>query len=519
MADTPIPDPALVVLVGAAGSGKSTWAAGSFREVEVVSSDHLRSVVGSGPADLDATGDAFDLLDRIVAARAGRRLTTVVDTLGLDTDRRRGLLELARRNDLFAAVVVVDTPAAECRRRNAGRDRPVPAPALRSQVRRVGQVQQVVADEGWDLVLPVDGTASVETAAATTTAPVDVGQRSAMAAATTASPAVRSAAAGTTRSAAAGSPPAMSGLRGVVLQVSRFPWGDDPGAWLGAIAQAAEDVGFAGIALMDHLIQVPQVGRAWDPMPDPLVTLGALATSTTRLMLGTLVSPVTLRPPGVLAKSMATLDVLSDGRAFCGVGAGWFGREHAGFDIGFPPIGDRHAALVRGIEVMRALWAPGTKPYTGETVDLPETTSYPRPVADIPIVVGGAGNRTLAIAARWGDACNIRTDRLDDALTVLARHCAAVGREVGSDVAVTVLDLPVVGTDREDVATRVERLRGRTDAARFRATRAVGTIDHHVARYAELATHGVTTVFLAAPDLDGPADVERLAGLARVDLA
>ncbi len=490
-APAPMPDPALVVLVGAAGSGKSTWAARHYRDVEVVASDHLRSLVGSGVADLDATDDAFDLLDRIVAARVGRHLTTVVDTLGLDTDRRRGLLELARRHDVFAAVVVLDTPADVCRRRNADRDRPVPAPALRSQLQRLQDVRGVLAAEGWDRVLTVAGTTPVDDApAASAVATPDPGTATARA-----------------------------GLGGVVLQVSRFPWGDDPLEWLVGIARAAEDAGFAGLALMDHLVQVPQVGRAWEPIPEPLVTLGALATATTRLLLGTLVSPVTLRAPGVLAKAMATLDVLSGGRAFCGVGAGWFAREHAGFDLPFPPIRARQDALERGIEVMRALWAPGTKAWDGTLVQLPETTSYPRPIADIPVVVGGAGARTLAIAARSGDACNVRTAVLDDALPVLARHCAEAGREVGTDVAVTVLDVPIVGTDRDDVARRIERLRGRTPAATFRRSRDVGTVAQHRARYAELAHRGVSTVFLAASDLDGPADVQRLAGLATVDLA
>jgi alkanesulfonate monooxygenase SsuD/methylene tetrahydromethanopterin reductase-like flavin-dependent oxidoreductase (luciferase family) len=108
----------------------------------------------------------------------------------------------------------------------------------------------------------------------------------------------------------------------LVLQVSRFPWGDDPAAWLTSVAAAAADAGLDGIALMDHLIQIPQVGRAWEPIPEPWVTLGMLAGVTTGLRLGTLVSPVTFRPAGVLAKAVATLDVLSGGRAFCGLGAG-----------------------------------------------------------------------------------------------------------------------------------------------------------------------------------------------------
>ena len=140
-----IPDPALVVLVGASGSGKSTWAAQHYRAQEVVSSDALRGVVGSGPHDLDASGDAFALLETVVSARLGRRLTTVVDTLGFDVARRRGWLSRARDAGMPAVAVVLETPEEECRRRNARRDRPVPAPALAGQLRRARAAADEVA--------------------------------------------------------------------------------------------------------------------------------------------------------------------------------------------------------------------------------------------------------------------------------------------------------------------------------------------------------------------------------------
>ncbi len=148
-----LPDPAVVVLAGAAGSGKSTWAADRFRAPEIVSSDALRAVVGSGPADLDATTEAFDLLDQIVAARTRRGLTTVVDTLGLDPERRRDYLRVARSADLPAVLVVLDTPAALCRRRNRDRDRPVPAPVITEQLRRVRRLVTEAEGEDWDLVV------------------------------------------------------------------------------------------------------------------------------------------------------------------------------------------------------------------------------------------------------------------------------------------------------------------------------------------------------------------------------
>jgi len=476
-----LPDPALVVLVGASGAGKSVWASSRYRAAEIVSADDLRGIVGSGRHDLDASDDAFRLLDLIVEGRLGRGLATVVDTVGLETGRRRGYVALARRHAMPAVVVHVDTAAETCRRRNARRDRPVPAPVLARQLRAAQDVDGLLDDEGWDLVVRVrdDGTDPTEP-----------------------------------RPAATGAEPARGGLD-VVLQVSRFPWGDDPTAWLRDVALAADAAGLAGIALMDHLIQIPQVGSAWEPIPEPWVTLGMLAGLDTRLRLGTLVTPITFRPAGITAKSAATLDVLSDGRAFVGVGAGWWEREHLGFGLPFAGPSERLDALESGIETMRALWAPGTKRYEGRRTALPETTSYPRPVHDIPVIVGGGGERrTLRIAARLGDACNVPSDltTLDRKVSALRRHCAEVGRPP-EEVAVTVLDLPVVGADRDDVWRRVERLRGRTTAASYAAKHHAGTVAQHRERYAFLGEHGVSTVFVAPVGLEGPEDVLGLSGL------
>jgi len=269
---------------------------------------------------------------------------------------------------------------------------------------------------------------------------------------------------------------------------------------------------------MDHLIQIPQVDRAWEPIPEPFVTLGLLAGLGTGLRLGTLVTPVTFRAPGVLAKAVATLDVLSGGRAFCGIGAGWWDREHAGFGLPFPPAAARLDQLETAIETMRALWRAGTKPYRGDRVSLPETTCYPRAAGQVPVIVGGSGERrTLRIAARLGDGCNLPSgpdDVLDRKLAVLRAHCADADRDPAS-LLVTVLDLPVVGRDREHAAALVERLRGRTAAAVFAKRHHAGTAGQHVDRYRLLAARGVHWVFVALPDLAGPADVLRLAPVTR----
>jgi alkanesulfonate monooxygenase SsuD/methylene tetrahydromethanopterin reductase-like flavin-dependent oxidoreductase (luciferase family)/predicted kinase len=461
-----VPDPALVVLIGASGSGKSTWAGARYRAAEIVSSDALRGIVGSGPHDLDASADAFVLLEHIVTARLHRGLTTVVDTLGTDVARRRAWRDLARSAGLPTVAVVFDVDAAESRRRNRLREVPVPAPALEAQLRRMRDVPAELAGEGWDVVLRADSGVRVEPAHSPGSA------------------------------AALEGPPV-----GLVLQISRFPWGEDPAGWLRGIAASAAEAGFEGLAVMDHLVQIPQVGRAWEPIPEPWVTLGLLAGLTSGLRLGTLVTPVTFRAPGITAKAAATLDVLSGGRAFCGIGAGWWAREHAGFGLAFPPARERLDQLESSIATLRALWAPGTKPAAG----LPETTCYPRPVSQIPIIVGGSGERTLRIAAAHGDACNVASD-----LNTVERAI----RTVQGRVAVTVLDVPVVGRDREHAAALVEKLRGRTPAAAYARRHHAGTPEQHLGRYRLLAQRGVGTVFIALPDLAGPDDVLRLAPVA-----
>ncbi len=473
-----IPDPALVILVGPSGSGKSSWADSTYGGAEIVSSDQLRGVVGSGEHDLDASADAFAVLDQIVAARLKRGLTTVVDTLGFDADRRRAHLELARRGGLPAVAVVFAASPAECRARNRQRDRQVPAAVLDAQFRRMRTIADELASEGWIVAEPATGLVIEPSHSAGS------------------------------REAAASQHASPTRLE-FILQVSRFPWGDDPAGWLTSITTAAAETGLAGLALMDHLIQIPQVGRAWEPIPEPWVTLGLLAGLAPGLKLGTLVTPVTYRAPGLLAKMAATLDALSGGRVFCGLGAGWWDREHAAFGLPFPPAGERLDQLELTIEALRALWAAGTKSFTGQHLTLPETTCYPRPFGPVPIIVGGSGDRTLAIAAALADACNLpaNLETLDRKLPVLRAACSRAGRDIG----VTVLDVPVIGRDRADTASLVERLRGRTSAAAFGRSHHAGTAADQIGRYRQLAERGVSTVFVALPDLAGPQDVLKLA--------
>ena len=371
-----VPDPALVVLSGASGSGKSTWAAARYRPSEIVSSDQLRDMVwAAARTTLMPRPTLQALLDQIVAARLRRGLHRR-GTPGLDAERRRAHLALARQA-LCRVAVLFGTGRGGVPPEEQGAARPVPSSVLTASF-----VARPTRDR--DCRGRLGGRQQQQ--ARRSSPPHSAGSRAA--------------------AAQQRSEPAELSL---VLQISRFPWGDDPAAWLAAVAAAAADAGLSGIALMDHLIQIPQVGPAWEPIPEPWVTLGMLAGVTPGLRLGTLVSPVTFRAPGVLAKAMATLDVLSGGQAFCGLGAGWWEREHAAFGLPFPPANERFDQLETAIETLRALWGQGTRAYAGDRVRLPETTCYPRPISAIPIIVGGSGERrTLDIAARLADGCNLR---------------------------------------------------------------------------------------------------------------
>src|SRR5687767_5165314 len=145
-----VPDPALVVLIGPSGSGKSAWAEQHYRQQEIASSDRLRALVGSGEHDLDASEVAFDILDRIVAARIGRHLTAVVDTIGFDTARRQRHRQLASEAGMPTVAVLFETSENLCRARNRMRQRPVPAAVLTGQFRRLRRVRAELEREGWD---------------------------------------------------------------------------------------------------------------------------------------------------------------------------------------------------------------------------------------------------------------------------------------------------------------------------------------------------------------------------------
>ena len=405
--DVVLPAPCLVVLVGPSGSGKSTWAAAHFAPVQIVSSDALRAVVGAGEDDITASDDAFALLEQIVGRRTKRGLTTVVDTLGLDPDRRRAWVALAHQYAMPCVCVSFATPLAECRVRNRERRKNVPQKVLAGQARQFREQQPRFGDDGFDFVLTE--------ASRVRTAPAHVAREASRSAHQRAEPV---------------------GLR-FGLQVPAFDW---PGgaaaarATLGEIGRAAEDAGFESVWVMDHYRQIPMFGPAWHDMLDSYTTLAFLAAQTERVRLGTLVTAITHRPVAQLGKVIATLDVVSGGRANCGLGVGWFAAETAALGIPFPPLAQRYALLEDALEFLPLFWGKGAPAFEGRVLRAPEAMCYPRPLQEhVPILVGGNGEtRTLRLAARYADVCNIigEVDVVERKVSALRSHCAAAGRAV-----------------------------------------------------------------------------------------
>jgi F420-dependent oxidoreductase-like protein len=220
------------------------------------------------------------------------------------------------------------------------------------------------------------------------------------------------------------------------LQIPDFSTPRGPerlGAELASVARIADDAGFEYIAVMDHFFQIPVIGPADKEMLEGYTTLGYLAACTTRATLVTLVTGTVYREPGVLAKIVTTLDVLSSGRAWLGIGAAWNEEESRGLGIPFPPVAERFERLEETLQICLQMWRGDDKPYRGKHYQLdrplncPQSLTRPHP----PIMIGGGGEKkTLRLVAQYADACNLFAGR-DEArkLEILRQHCDAVGRD------------------------------------------------------------------------------------------
>ena len=220
------------------------------------------------------------------------------------------------------------------------------------------------------------------------------------------------------------------------LHIADFTWDGGPAALrqqLGDVAARAEQAGFDRVSVMDHVWQIGNLGPPEHEMLEAYTALGYLAAKTERVKLLTVVTAVVYREPGLLAKAVTTLDVLSGGRAMLGIGAAWNEEEARGLGLSFPSTSERFERLEEALQICKQMWSEDDGPYRGKhyrlerTLNSPQALSRPHP----PILIGGAGERkTLRLVAEYADACNIfDTPELAHKLQVLRDHCERLGRD------------------------------------------------------------------------------------------
>ena len=230
------------------------------------------------------------------------------------------------------------------------------------------------------------------------------------------------------------------------VHVPRFTWPGGPGAigpTFAQLAQTAEGIGVRTLSVMDHWFQMEMLWPAEEPMLEGYTTLSFAAAKTEHLRFRMLVGGVTYRHPGLLAKTITTLDVLSGGRAELGLGAAWYEREHRGLGVPFPPLRERYERLEETIQICFKMWSGDNGPYEGRQYQLAETLCSPPPVSTPRprLLIGGGGeHKTLRLVATYADACNIIGDvaTVTHKADVLRRHCEDVGRDP-SEIEVTAL--------------------------------------------------------------------------------
>jgi F420-dependent oxidoreductase-like protein len=271
---------------------------------------------------------------------------------------------------------------------------------------------------------------------------------------------------------------------GVHIVNFELPGGTDAiGSTLARVGRAVDEAGIENLSVMDHYFQMEMAGGPEKPMLEGYTTLGFLAGHTTSAELQLLVTGVTYRHPGLLAKIVTTLDVLSGGRAMLGIGAAWYDREHEGLGVPFPPVAERFERLEETLQVVLQMWGDDDGPYNGrhyslaETINVPQSIRRPHP----PIMIGGSGERkTLRLVAQYADACNIFAgpqagpDAVSAKLDVLRQHCDDLGTDFAS-IRKTILWTGPVGTDTAGGREFVEQMRGFAD---------VGIVEVHVMPFA-----------------------------------
>lgn len=284
----------------------------------------------------------------------------------------------------------------------------------------------------------------------------------------------------------------------VGVHVANFTWRGGPaemGPRLAGLAAAAEEIGCERLSFMDHLFQIGWIGPRELDMLEGYTALGFVAGVTSRIRLGLLVTGVTYRHPGVLAKQVSTLDALSGGRAWLGIGAAWNEDEHLGLGVPFPPLAERFERLEEAIRICLRMWSDDDGPFEGKHYRLAATLNVPQPVGRPrpELLIGGGGERkTLRLVARYADACNLTTGATEDLrhkLAVLRGHCEREGR------------------DYDAIAKTVAWTGGALDSEEERA--------RFLDRMAEFAAEGVGLVMIAPLGDDPAAEVRGWEPLAR----
>jgi F420-dependent oxidoreductase-like protein len=263
------------------------------------------------------------------------------------------------------------------------------------------------------------------------------------------------------------------------LQIPDFTTPDGPaslGPRLATVARTADELGFDYLAVMDHFFQIGVIGPAEREMLEGYTTLGYLAAHTSRTQLLTVMTGVIYRHPGILVKTVTTLDVLSGGRAWLGIGAGWNEEESRGLGVPFPPTATRFEQLEEALQICLRMWEGDESPYEGRHYRLERPLNSPQPLRrpHPPIMIGGGGERkTLRLVAKYADACNLfATPDVAHKLDVLREHCAREGRDY-DEILKTCYYAFNVGPDGERVAEVLADLRRLADLG-FQA--AIGSV-------------------------------------------
>jgi len=258
------------------------------------------------------------------------------------------------------------------------------------------------------------------------------------------------------------------------LQIPNFTYPEGPkelGNKLAEIARTADEVGFSSLWVMDHFFQIGSrdrsmgLGPAEDEMLEGYSTLSYLAGVTKKVTLGTMVTGVVYRHPGILVKTVTTLDVLSGGRAYLGIGAAWNEREARGLGVPFPTTKERLERLEETLQIAKQMWSENNGAYKGKYFQLEETLCSPQPLSKPhpPILIGGSGEKkTLQLVAKYADACNLfarmGVDTVRGKLDILKQHCEKEGRDY-SEIEKTTLSTVHLAPDKMNAGNVIEECR------------------------------------------------------------